>query len=857
MIVHDTHPTPAPPPLRLDEAGWRALYAALLEIADAQGTHARRATRVLFEAGEIALGELDDWANADTAWAAALEHSPHFGPALLARLELAITRDAPSAAAGVFEAVLRAPEGALERRETSAILETCLLAWVFRWRDLGRAASAAEALRRVGDAERLIAPLEALYETPDAQRARLESAIARASTTEGAALGAALGTLLFDVLDARDAAFAALGACADESVDAAWLLCEASAEVSDFRALVAALERLSRCVARGLAPSVLHVCGELCEHRLLDPMRADVFYERSRGGSMHVAVSIRRVVQALAGAATSTLPGASGAGLAVRRFAEEAAALDEHALGRVFAHRAIAHALRAGDASTAERLARAALARQPDDEHAWTTLVRSAWQARRWAVFDELWRARPVREDDPHAAAVERLVRGAVAEHALFDLKGAAEALTAQGGVHRARSERDLTALRALQRVLAGGAPSERVRAWQHEADATDSPDRRLDLFLKIARSLLRHTHEHEKALTYLLWVLDGGESPTAARLAEVVGRARGSERLLHDTLARARTADAVSPPGRPAQSALEVEVDLDGPPTDPDWSGEVTPYPLDPEPGVGSDAAEADPYARLLSGFSSLSSAALHTPVPAPSAALVSLASVPAVTLEPPPAQARSLVAERPAGLSEEVERPTAAEPARAVIAAKLKRARAQGGDAPGGSPWLTLERAALGPLVARVDAAARASADADERADALAALARGYEAEALDTLATRAWAEVLAWRARDLDAERRLEALLRAQLEAPEEDAARTHRGRLLVEVLLRRRWRSAWRCSICHRSFAVRCARPLRRPRRCVRSSRGASVRRTTRPPDSVCGLSERPSSLRSRRVITCRP
>ena len=794
MIVHDTHPTPAPPPLRLDEAGWRALYAALLEIADAQGTHARRATRVLFEAGEIALGELDDWANADTAWAAALEHSPHFGPALLARLDLAITRDAPSAAAGVFEAVLRAPEGALERRETSAILETCLLAWVFRWRDLGRAASAAEALRRVGDAERLIAPLEALYETPDAQRARLESAVARASTTEGAALGAALGTLLFDVLDARDAAFAALGACADESVDAAWLLCEASAEVSDFRALVAALERLSRCVARGLAPSVLHVCGELCEHRLLDPMRADVFYERSRGGSMHVAVSIRRVVQALAGAATSTLPGASGAGLAVRRFAEEAAALDEHALGRVFAHRAIAHALRAGDASTAERLARAALARQPDDEHAWTTLVRSAWQARRWAVFDELWRARPVREDDPHAAAVERLVRGAVAEHALFDLKGAAEALTAQGGVHQARSERDLTALRALQRVLAGGAPSERVRAWQHEADATDSPDRRLDLFLKIARSLLRHTHEHEKALTYLLWVLDGGESPTAARLAEVVGRARGSERLLHDTLARARTEDAVSPPGRPAQSALEVEVDLDGPPTDPDWSGEVTPYPLDPEPGVGSDAAEADPYARLLSGFSSLSSAALHTPVPAPSAALVSLASVPAVTLEPPPAQARSLFAERPAGLSEEVERPTAAEPARAVIAAKLKRARAQGGDAPGGSPWLTLERAALGPLVARVDAAARASADADERADALAALARGYEAEALDTLATRAWAEVLAWRARDLDAERRLEALLRAQLEAPEEDAARTHHGRLLVEVLLRRAERAA---------------------------------------------------------------
>jgi hypothetical protein len=183
VIVHDTHPTPAPPPLRLDEVGWRALYAALLEIADAQGTHARRATRVLFEAGEVALGELDDWANADTAWAAALEHSPHFGPALLARLELAITRDAPSAAAGVFEAVLRVPEGALERRETSAIVETCLLAWVFRWRDLERAASAADALRRAGDAERLVAPLEALYETPDKQRARLESAVARASTT--------------------------------------------------------------------------------------------------------------------------------------------------------------------------------------------------------------------------------------------------------------------------------------------------------------------------------------------------------------------------------------------------------------------------------------------------------------------------------------------------------------------------------------------------------------------------------------------------------------------------------------------------------------------------------------------------
>lgn|GEM_PF-4207134 len=797
MIVHDTHPTPAPPPLRLDEAGWRALYAALLEIADAQGTHARRATRVLFEAGEVALGELDDWANADTAWAAALEHSPHFGPALLARLELAITRDAPSAAAGVFEAVLRAPEGALERRETSAIVETCLLAWVFRWRDLERAASATEALRAAEGAERLVAPLEALYETPDTQRARLEAAASRASTTtERAALSAALGTLLLDAFDARDLAFAALDASADESVDAAWLLCEASAEVSDFRALVAALERLSRCVPRGLAPSVLHVCGELCEHRLLDPMRADAFYERSRGGSMHVAVSIRRVVQALAGAATSTLPGAGGAGLAVRRYAEEAAALDEHALGRVFAHRAIAHALRAGDASTAERLARAALARQPDDERAWMTLARGAWQARRWAVFDELWRARPVREDDPHAAAVERLVRGAVAEHALFDLKAAAEALSAQGGVHRARAERDLTALRALQRVLVGGAPSERLRAWQHEADATDSPDRRLDLFLKIARSLLRHTHEHEKALTYLLWVLDGGESPTAARLAEVVGRARGSDRLFRDTLARARTEDAVSPPAPTAASALEVEVELDGPPTDPDWSGEVTPYPLDPEPGAVGNAAEVDPYARLLSGFSTLPATAIHTPVPvpAPSAALASLPSLATATPEPPPRQRGVTPVDRPAGLSEEVERSRDAEPARAVIAAKLKRARASGADAPAASPWLTLERAALEPLVARVDAAARERADADERADALAALARGYEAEQLDPLATRAWAEVLAWRARDLDAERRLEALLRGQLEAPDDEAARAQNSRLLVDVLLRRAERAA---------------------------------------------------------------
>ena len=60
--------------------------------------------------------------------------------------------------------------------------------------------------------------------------------------------------------------------------------------------------------------------------------------------------------------------------------------------------------------------------------------------------------------------------------------------------------------------------------------------------------------------------------------------------------------------------------------------------------------------------------------------------------------------------------------------------------------------------------------------------------------TLAARAWAEVLAWRARDLDAERRLEALLRAQLDAPDDDAARAQHGRLLVDVLLRRAERAA---------------------------------------------------------------
>jgi tetratricopeptide (TPR) repeat protein len=94
--------------------------------------------------------------------------------------------------------------------------------------------------------------------------------------------------------------------------------------------------------------------------------------------------------------------------------------------------------------------------------------------------------------------------------------------------------------LRAMQRLTVRATAPERVRAWQFEADVSESPERRADLFLKIGRTLLRHTNEHEKALTYLFWVLDQQpENLTALRLIEGVCRARGSYKPLAEILAR------------------------------------------------------------------------------------------------------------------------------------------------------------------------------------------------------------------------------------------------------------------------------------------------------------------------------
>jgi tetratricopeptide (TPR) repeat protein len=538
--VNDTRPAPNPAPLLPDEAAWRRLSVQLARRAAAL-SEPLAVARLHHQRGEVERLELDDATTAQGSYERALDESPGFVPAELALRDLALSRDDPAAASTLFDRVVALPLLGGEARERAEFFESFLLAWLFRWRDPQKAVVCLRALEAMEPAPRLVRALEPLFVEAEVRRDRLRARFEESPPgAERAALGGALAMLLRDELDDGDTAYAVLDACADEDTMSAWLLCEAHAEAADAEGLVAALERLARLLPGSMAAALHHLCGELSEHRLGDPLRADVFYERSRGGTFHAAVSVRRVLQSLSGGARATQPGVSSADLLVRRYAEEAEALDELGLGRVFARRAVAFAHRRGETAYAERLARDALTRAPDDEYLWTYLARAAWRERRWSALTELWRARGERGGAPTDQTVDRLVRSAIAEHARFDAAAAVEALTTRGGEHRARADRDLTALRALQRLRAVGSAGERVRAWQNEADATDHADRRLDLFLKIGRTLLRHTHEHEKALTYLFWVLDGAaENLSALRLVEGICRARGSMRPLAETLAR------------------------------------------------------------------------------------------------------------------------------------------------------------------------------------------------------------------------------------------------------------------------------------------------------------------------------
>ena len=334
--MNDTRPAPNPAPLLPDEAAWRRLSVQLARRAAAL-SEPLAVARLHHQRGEVERLELDDATAAQGSYERALDESPGFVPAELALRDLALSRDDPAAASTLFDRVVALPLLGGEARERAEFFESFLLAWLFRWRDPQKAVVCLRALEAMEPAPRLVRALEPLFVEAEVRRDRLRARFEESPPgAERAALGGALAMLLRDELDDGDTAYAVLDACADEDAMSAWLLCEAHAEAADAEGLVAALERLARLLPGSMAAALHHLCGELSEHRLGDPLRADVFYERSRGGTFHAAVSVRRVLQSLSGGARATQPGVSSADLLVRRYAEEAEALDELGLGRVF-----------------------------------------------------------------------------------------------------------------------------------------------------------------------------------------------------------------------------------------------------------------------------------------------------------------------------------------------------------------------------------------------------------------------------------------------------------------------------------------------------------------------------------------
>ena len=530
--MNDTRPATIPSPLLPDEDAWRRLAACLARRARTL-TDPLEVARQLYQRGEILATELGDEDGGLAACEAALDALPGHLQAFLTLRDLSISRDDPTLAAHLFERLGGLLEAGLDDRDAAELCQSFLLLWIFRWRDAARAGQAARWVESTDGGPELLGLLEPLIADPAHRRARLETRVARLGDPESRRR---LGLLLVDELGERASGLNWLTLAAPDDALARWRLVEEAAYREDFGALADHLEALTPFVPQTMAAALRFLAAEICEMRLQDPLRADMLYGQSRGGTLHAVVGLKRVLSAVA----------EGPQPLMRRLSEESEQLGEVGLDRVFALRAMHLTAARGDDAATERAARAVLQRYPDETEAAEWVQRLCYQGRRWQALAAEWAVgappptlTPTLTPIPGDRAM-RLVLSALHEHARFDSE------TARGGLGRKslagvpRIERDLTLLRALQRLTATAPAGERVRAWQYEADISERPERRADLFLKIGRTLLRHTNEHEKGLTYLFWVLDQQpENLTALRLIESVCRARGSYKPLAEILSR------------------------------------------------------------------------------------------------------------------------------------------------------------------------------------------------------------------------------------------------------------------------------------------------------------------------------
>lgn len=488
-------PTLAPPrtdPAQLRPAPevWRRRCAALARAAvdlspvPAARLHHRRAD-ILDEA-------LADSAAAAAAWSMALAADPTHTPTRVALRGLALSLDDRT----LLDRLARGP--LLD--DDALFLGAALL---LRWPDPVAARGILDAVAGSGRSEPVLDALAAVALPLDALLAWLgtRAAIAPLPPALATLLGAAL-------IDAGQPAAAAplLAAPARVDVMAAWLRVEAIGD--EPQPLAEALEILARHCELPTAGALRFLAAE----RLggMGPW-AERLYAEADGGILDDAIALGRLLR-LRGQP-------EGVELQVR------ARLADPALSAVLGLRAAQRLMARGDLARAWSLAREAWVRHPP--LGGPSVERLALRA------DQLpdW-SRTLHRVPAAFAPADRVRHALLHELALDDAAGALSALG------DAELDGGLAALRLVARVADRVEPERRRRAWQQEAQQTEHTERRVDLFVRVARLTIGRPGEMDRALTYLLWALDHDpEHPIALVLLEHVSRLLGRAGPLAEVL--------------------------------------------------------------------------------------------------------------------------------------------------------------------------------------------------------------------------------------------------------------------------------------------------------------------------------
>lgn len=446
------------------------------------------------------------------AWLEGLTTWPGHVPCMLGLRDAALATDDPALARQLFDGHLEGVNrpGA-DPRDLAEMHAWFLAAWVFRWPDPARAAAALRRLDALAPRDDCDLYAELCLDAT-AQRHRL-ARLLRDGRVEAARPLADL-----NVADARAGRldirpWLAMAAPTDPYAAARWV--EEATALDDPRGQAEGLEALAGHCAP-FAPVLRFLAGEIWELVLDDDSRAsDAF-----GAASDVALD--RVLIIKEGIRRTRSASGPQALAAVLTLQSERVAEDPLFAASLRTRAAWLRA-EADEGEIAWQLALEALQLAPTLDAAARLVLRLGFAAQRWrATADAL---APVTA--PHWARL----RAALLEHAIGDVAGADAAL--------AELTDHLGALRARQRLLTAAHDGAIARAWQREAATLEAGERRAELYLRIGAAYLQQGAA-DKALTYLLWVLDhDADHVTALRLAEAATAAAGRRGPLIEVVER------------------------------------------------------------------------------------------------------------------------------------------------------------------------------------------------------------------------------------------------------------------------------------------------------------------------------